>query len=169
MKKRISCLVTAMFLLSILAPLNVFAQAGTHVMTLGDGTKVFMTKDQLAALAQQPGVKVVSSLPTLASDQIAIPIPSELGGGFIVSEPHTLSVALNTLKITTAATTGSVAGATAAGAEGIKIGAYAAGLATKGGFAVGTTTMIIVGGAALVGGAIAIGSGGGGGGTTAHH
>ncbi|OPY83110.1 MAG: hypothetical protein A4E71_02947 [Smithella sp. PtaU1.Bin162] len=167
MKKRISCIVTVLFLFSFPFPVNVFGQTGVHVMTLGDGTKVFMTKDQLAALAKQPGVKITSTLETIASEEMAIPIPSE-PGGYIVADPESLAAALNSTQITTGATASSVAAATSAGSSAIQIGAYAAGLAAKGGFTVGTTTLIVIGGAALIGGAIAIGSSGGGS-TPAHH
>ena len=153
--------------------------AGRSVMTLANGTKVTMTQAQFDALVAQPGITYygpTGGLPKLAATQMAIPVPSSLGGtlggGFIVGEPAALAAGMNAVGITSAATGATLAGGTAATGT-ITAGAAAAGAAAAGGVGAGT---IAVGAGLLAAGAAAAAAGGGGGGggggsipTTAHH
>ncbi len=172
-----------LFLLQALFASVALAQEAVPFMTLGDGTKVTMTQAQFDSLITQPGITYygpTKGIPTVGSMQMAIPVPSALGGtlggGYIMGEPGAIAAAMNAVGMTSAAT-GSTVVTAKAGAGSITAGAGAAGAAAAGGVGAGT---ILVGAgilAALAGAALAGGGGGGGGGggaggvvaTPAHH
>jgi hypothetical protein len=177
--RQTSCVaLVGLFLLHALCTSVVLAQQAVPLMTLANGTKVTITQAQFDALVAQPGITYVAptTVPQLAATQMAIPVPSSiggtLGGGFIVGEPAALAAGMNAVGITTAATGATLAGGTAATGT-ITAGAAAAGAAAAGGIGAGT---IAVGAGILAAGAAAAAAGGGGGGggggsipTTAHH
>jgi len=117
--------VLILFLITMIIPGNLFAQAAVPVMTLADGTTVSMTSVQLTALTSQPGV-ALSTTPVVTATQVAVPLPASLGGGFMVAEPAALAAGMNTVGITIGATAASVAGASTAAGE-ITAGASVAG------------------------------------------
>lgn len=151
----------------------VLAQEAVPVMTLADGTKVAMTQAQFNVLVTQPGIAYTpaGTVSELAATQMAVPVPTALGGGFVVGEPAAIAAGMNAVAVTAAATGTSVAGATAATGS-VSAGAAAAGAAAAGGIGAGT---IGVGAGILAAGAAAAAAGGGGGGgggggtTTTHH
>lgn len=112
-------------------------------VTLPSGKVVKMTKSQLEELITKPGMGFanVAPSPALPKDQIAIPLPSELGGGYIIGTPEAIAKGMNAVNITVGATADFV----------VKSDRR-------------TATILIV--LAVVGGiaAFALGSGGGGGG-----
>lgn len=176
--KKICVSMVGLFLLHALFTSVALAQEAVSVMTLADGTKVTMTQAQFDSLVMQPGITYygpIGGLPQLATSQMAIPMPSSLGGtlggGFVVGEPAAIAAGMNAVGITSAATGPSVAGGTAA-VGSISAGAAAAGLAAAGGIGAGT---IAVGAGILAAGVAATAAGGGGGGggvvipTTSHH
>ena len=132
--RQTSCVaLVGLFLLHALCTSVVLAQEAVPVMTLANGTKVTMTQAQFNALVAQPGVTYygpTGGLPQLTATQMAIPVPSSLGGtlggGFIVGEPAAIAAGMNAVGITSAATGASLAGGTAA-AGTITAGAAAAG------------------------------------------
>lgn len=191
--KRCSCIaVVGLFVLHAVFSSYAYALApgAVEVMTLADGAKIAMTQAQLHALVTQPGRTYygpTGGLPKLTERQIAIPVPTSLGGGFIVGESAAIAVGMNAVGITSAATGRSVAcGTAAAGVITFGAGAReACGAAGAGGEAGGKVTggisngtiAVGVGIAAAIAVAVAVGGGGGGGGgggsssstTTSHH
>jgi len=145
------CLV-ALFLFHAVCISFALAQEAVSVMTLSNGTKVAMTQAQFDSLVTQPGISYygpTAGLPKLGATQMAIPVPSSLGGtlggGFIVGEPGTIAAGMNAVGITSAATGATVAGGTAASGS-ITAGATAAGATAAGG--VGASTIAV--GAGLI-------------------
>lgn len=164
--KRCSCVaVVGLLVFHAVFSSYALAQEAVEVMTLADGTKVVMTQAQLAALVSHPGISYyINRPPELAYTQMAIPVPTALGGGFIVGESAAIAVGMNAVGITSDATGRSVAGGTAAAGGAIMVGAARAGVAAAGGIGAGTIAIIGVGLAVVVGLALAAGGGGGGGG-----
>jgi hypothetical protein len=193
--KRCSCIaVVGLFVLHAVFSSYAYAVAreAVEVMTLADGAKVAMTQAQLHALVIQPGRTYYGptrELPKLTARQIAIPVPTSIGGGFIVGESAAIAVGMNAVGVTSTATGRNVACGTAAagvirfgadareacGATGAAGAGAAAGGATTGGIS-GGTIAVGAGIAAAVAVAVAAAGGGGGGGggsssstTTSHH
>jgi len=170
-RRNVCVTLVGLFLLHMFFSSFALAQEAVQVMTLADGTSVTMTQAQLNALVTQPGIAYspAATAPQVAATQMAIPVPTALGGGFMVGEPAAIAAGMNAVGVTSAATAGSVAGGTAA-AGGITAGAAAAGAAAAGGIGAGT---IAIGAGILAAGAAAAaaggGGGGGGGGTTTQH
>jgi len=180
-RKNICVALAGLFLLHALFSSVALAQQAVSLMTLANGTRVTITQAQFDSLVTQPGITYVpaGAVPNVAATQMAIPVPSSIGGtvggGFIVGEPGALAAGMNAVGITSAATGASLAGGTAA-AGTITAGAAAAGAAAAGGIGAGT---IAVGAGLLAAGAAAAAAGGGGGGggggataahtTTSHH
>jgi len=171
-------MVVGLLMLNALFSSYALAQEAVPVMTLADGTKVTMTQAQFESLVTQPGITYygpIGGVPKLAATQMAIPVPTSLGGtvggGFIVGEPAAIAAGMNAVGITTAATGASLAGGTAATGT-ITAGAAAGGAAAGG---IGAGTIAIGAGILAAGAAVAIAAGGGGGGgaaaaaTTTHH
>jgi hypothetical protein len=182
--RRHACVMLAgLFVLHLLLSSVVLAQQAVPLMTLADGTKVSMTQAQFDALIKQPGITYIppGAAPRLTATQMAIPVPSSIGGtiggGFIVGEPAALAAGMNAVGITSSATAAGLAGGTAATGT-ISAGAATAGAAAAGGIGAGTIA-IGVGILAVGIAAAAAGGGGGGGGdgggtttthtTTSHH
>ncbi len=134
--RKYSSSVLIMFLITMIIPGNIFAQAAVPVMALADGTTVSMTSAQLTALASQPGV-AISAAPVVTATQVAVPLPASLGGGFMVGEPAALAAGMNTVGVTTGATAAGVAGATTT-AGAITAGASVAGATAAAGVGAGT-------------------------------
>ncbi len=145
--KRCSCVtVVGLFVLHAVFSSHALAQQAVDVMVLADGAKVAMTQAQFGALMTQPGIThygLMGGLPKLTATQMAIPVPTNLGGGFLVGEPTAIAVGMNTIGVTSTATGGNVAGGTAA-AGGITASAAAAGVAAAGGIGAETITDTIV-------------------------
>jgi hypothetical protein len=125
-------MLAGLFVLHVLFSSAVLAQQAVEVMTMADGTKVTMTQAQFEALVKQPGIKYVppGTAPQLTATQMAIPLPSELGGrlapgGFIVGEPSAIAAGMNAVGITSAATGPALAGGMAAAGR-IRAGTAAA-------------------------------------------
>ena len=140
-RKHVCLSVVGLFLAHGLFSSVALAQQAVEVMTMADGTKVTMTQAQFEALVKQPGIQYVppGTAPQLTATQMAIPLPSELGGrlapgGFIVGEPSAIAAGMNAVGITSAATGPALAGGTAAA------GRIRAGAATADGGGDTTTT-----------------------------
>jgi hypothetical protein len=90
---------------------------------------------------------------------MAIPVPSSLGGGFIIGAPEALAAGMNTTGLTTRATAEGVLGATAA--EGaITKGATVAARKVTTGVKTGTVVVEVLIAAGVIGGIIAAAGGG---------
>lgn len=171
-RKKIKHFFTFLCIFSFLSWQAVFAQTGAvPVMTLGDGTVVKLTQNQLQLLINQPGIMYsqLSVPPNLVGEQMAIPLPSELGGGYIIGNPSAIASALNNTGIAIGATSSSVLSATAASGA-ITLSGSLAGSAILGGITAGTVALGAGIAAAVVGGVVAVtGNEGGGGGFTVTH
>jgi len=132
MRRHACVMLAGLFVFHVLFSSLVLAQEAVPVLTLADGTKVSMTQAQFEALVTRPGITYITfwTAPQLTAAQIAIPLPSELGGrlapgGFIVGEPSAIAAGMNAVGITSAATGPALAGGTAAAGR-IRAGAAAA-------------------------------------------
>jgi hypothetical protein len=164
MKKTIIFLITMVFLLNPLLMSNAAAEE-VPFMTLPDGTVVSITPEQLSALAAQPGVTISPTAPSVGEQEIAIPIPEALGGGYLVGTPSAIASALGATGIAPGMTASDVLKSTAS--AGVFIAGALAGTAAG----LGTAGTVAAGGA-LAGGALAVilsTSGGGDGGGTSQH
>src|SRR3972149_9412023 len=166
MKKVLTFLVVSAFLLNpLMVSLSSAVEEAVVVMTMPDGAVVSMTPSQLSALATQPGITISPTTPSLGATEIAIPIPSALGGGYIVGTPAAIASALGATGIAPGRKASDIVGATAA-AGVIPAGALAGTVATLG------TGGTVAAGAAVVGagtGLLLLSTGGGGGGGTSQH
>ena len=92
--------------------LTTLTQAAT--ITLPSGKAVEVTQSQLTTLKAQPGIEFVETLPAeLPSGQVAVAIPTELGGGYAIGTPSAIASAFNAAGITVGLTAAAVTGATA--------------------------------------------------------
>jgi hypothetical protein len=114
----------------------------SYEVTLPSGEVVKMTKSQFETLISKPGVGYtnVPTFPFLPEGSLAVPIPPELGGGYVIGTPEAIASGMNAANITVGATAGFVSGA------GISTSTILIGIAVAGGLA-----------------ALALGAGGGGG------
>jgi hypothetical protein len=159
------------FITSMLMPSSLYSQNQFPVMTLGDGKVVSLSQSQLQLLINQPGVMYtqLSVPPKLIGDQIAIPLPQELGGGYIIGTPEVIANALNNSGIAVGATPASVLKASAS-AGSITMSGSLAGASVLGGITAGTLAIGAGIAAAIIGGVIVVtGSENGGGGFTVTH
>ncbi len=97
------------------------ADEGVSFITLGDGIKVTMSQSQFDSLTRQPGISYsgpTKPVPPLLAAQMAVPVPSSiggvLGGGYIVGEPGAIATGMNSVGMTSAATAKTVAAAKSA-------------------------------------------------------
>ncbi len=112
-----------------------------------------LTSSQLNALSAQKDIKVIIGLPVrpqLARGEVALEIPEELGGGFIVGTPDAIASAMKTVGLTVTPSASSIK--SAAVVKGTTYGAA------------GSKTLLVGLGILGAGGAIAAAAGGGGGG-----
>jgi hypothetical protein len=128
---------------------------------------VTLNRGQLAELAKQPGISIMKRPKIASSTQMAIPVPSSLGGGFIIGAPEALAAGMNATGLTTRATVDGVLGATVAKGA-ITKGAKVAARKVASGVKTGTVVLEVVIAAGVIGGVIAA-VGGGGSSTTTHH
>ena len=77
-------------------------------VTTPSGVVIEMTAKQLEALKTQPYVIFSINFPTLKEGQIAMEIPAQLGGGFIVGKPAAIATGMNAVGITIGAKESSV-------------------------------------------------------------
>ena len=164
MKKVLTLLIISAFLFNplMVSLSSAVEEAAVVVMTMPDGAVVSMTPSQLSALASQPGITISPAAPSLGATEIAIPIPTALGGGYIVGTPAAIASALGATGIAPGLKASDVVGATAA-AGIIPAGALAGTLATLG------TGGTVAAGAAVVGagaGLLLLSTGGSDGGTS---
>ena len=154
----------------VILPTASFGQDSAALMTLKSkrySAVVTMNRGQLAELAKQPGISLMKRPKITSPTQMAIPVPSSLGGGFIVGAPEALAAGLNATGLTTRATVEGVLGATVA--EGaITKGATVAARKVATGVKTGTVVVEVLIAAGVVGGIIAA-VGGGGSSTTTNH
>ncbi|MBI4687573.1 MAG: hypothetical protein HY756_07305 [Nitrospirae bacterium] len=149
------------FVFNVFMPSTAFSQA-VLVMTLADGTPISMTSAQLSALSTQSGITLSSSA-AVGATQIAIPLPSALGGGYIIGAPSAIAGGMGATGIATVSASALVGATAAAGT--IAAGTLAGTVATLG------TGGTIATGAAVTGGIVGgiVGATGGDATTTHHH
>jgi hypothetical protein len=166
MKKIIIFLITMVFLLNpLIISMSDAAVEAVPFMTTPDGTVVSITPEQLSALAAQPGITISPTTPSVGEQEIAIPIPEALGGGYLVGTPAAIASALGATGIAPGMTASDVLKSTSS--AGVFLAGALAGTAAGLG-----TTGTVAAGAAVAGGALAVilsTSGGGGGGGTSQH
>ncbi len=164
------------FVVSFVLPNISYAQAQYEFIKLADGTVVKLSQNQLQLLINQPNIMYTQStqLPALVGEQIAIPIPQQLGGGYLIGTPEAIASALSNTGIAAGATSQSVLGATAS-AGSIATSGSAAGATVAAGVTAGTVALTAGIAAAVIGAVIAITADEDGGGfavthiTTSHH
>lgn len=162
MKRMVTLLILFAFLTNpLMFSLSNAQEQAVVVMTMPDGTVVSMTPSQLSALAGQPGITISPTTPTLGPTEVAIPLPAELGGGYIVGTPSAIASALEATGIASGLSASDIIGAAAA-AGVIPVGALAGTVATLG--TGGTIAAAGIVGAGIVAGIISATGGGGGGG-----
>jgi hypothetical protein len=92
-------------------PLHSAGKQGT--MRLRNLRSYTVTEQQLDSLKAQKGITFYTELPeTLPEGQIAVAVPEELGGGFLVGTPADIAAAFNASGITLGLTAAAVAGTT---------------------------------------------------------
>jgi hypothetical protein len=110
-KFRRSRIFSFMVLITILLfPLSqVIAQE--YTITLPSGAEFTVTKSQLNTVLAQPGISFSPTLPTeIPAGQVAVSIPKELGGGYIIGSAKSIAGAFNAAGITIGATAGTITG-----------------------------------------------------------
>jgi len=162
------CLVLAL----VMAPAAGYGQKAEQsavVMTLKEkkySAVVTMNRGQLAELARQSGISLMKTPKNMTSTQMAFPVPSALGGGFLIAEPGALADGLNATGLTTKATAAGIVGATVAGGR-VTRGADVSAARVATGVRTGTVLLEVLIAAGIIGGVIAAASGGGD--TTTNH
>jgi hypothetical protein len=113
MKKMICSISIAALLIGTTSmPLHSAGKQGT--MRLRNLRSYTVTEQQLDSLKAQKGIDFHAALPeTLPEGQIAVAVPEELGGGFLVGTPADIAAAFNASGITLGLTAAAVAGTTA--------------------------------------------------------
>ena len=82
---------------------------------LPSGKTVEVTQAQIEALKKQPGIQYSNTLPTsLPEGKIAVAIPKELGGGYLIGTPEAIASGFNAVGVTVGLTAAEVGGVTAA-------------------------------------------------------
>ncbi len=145
----------------VILPTASFGQDSAVLMTLKTkrySAVVTMNRGQLAELAKQPGISLMKRPKVALSTQMAIPVPSSLGGGFIVGAPEALAAGMNATGLTTRATVDGVLGATVAKGA-ITKGAKVAAAKVATGVKRGTVALEVIIAAGVVGGIIAAAGG----------
>jgi hypothetical protein len=88
----------------LLQELNATQPTGPNQVRLPDGRTVEITPDQVNALKNAQGVTYTTESPVVGANQMAISLPAEMGGGYIVGTPEALAAAFNAAGITIGAT-----------------------------------------------------------------
>lgn len=76
-----------------------FSQEEGYPIQLASGETIRITRSQLEAILQSSGIGFSEIEPVLRPGEIAIPIPKELGGGYIVGTPESIANALGSIGI----------------------------------------------------------------------
>lgn len=86
----------------LMATIPVDLRAASEKATVQVGAKSYaITAEQLKKIQSQPGVESSKTLPeALPSSQIAVTIPEELGGGYLIGEKDAIAAAFNSAGIT---------------------------------------------------------------------
>lgn len=118
-------MVLAMAVLSfVFNPIGVLLVEGAESATIRVGRSLRrykVTKAQIEALKQQPGIQFVQTMPAaVEKGVIAVSIPESLGGGFLLGSPAAVASAFNAAGITVGLTAAAVSG-TAALAGGVAV------------------------------------------------
>lgn len=96
---------------SLVTPLPLRAADDFATIKLSSGKIYKVTKAQVESLKNQPGVQFSETLPEkLAGGQIAVIIPAELGGGYIIGTAQALASAFNSAGITVGLTPAAITG-----------------------------------------------------------
>ncbi len=114
----------------------VFGAEEAAKIKLPSGKVYKVTKVQIESLKNQPGIRFSQSLPTAVEKGVmAVQVPTELGGGYILGTPSAIASAFNAAGITVGLTAGALTATTAtiAGISVASIGAIiAASISGKG-------------------------------------
>jgi|GEM_PF-3857652 len=114
MKKWVVLAIAASFVLN---PISVVVTEGAESTTIRIGRSLRryrVTKEQIAALKQQPGIQFIEAMPAAVEKGIiAVSIPESLGGGYLLGTPAALASAFNAAGVTVGLTAAAVSGAAA--------------------------------------------------------
>jgi len=98
------------------------SKANAATIATPSGKSFNVTKAQIEVMKTQPGVQFSSALPAqLPAGQVAVSIPAELGGGYIIGTPAAVANAFNEAGITTGLTAAGVAGLSTAALIGLGV------------------------------------------------
>ncbi|MCP3678394.1 MAG: hypothetical protein GY721_12635 [Deltaproteobacteria bacterium] len=96
-----------LLLFQIIIPPESIGQESAIFMIIRDengSAAVTMTQRQLDELAKQPDISLMETPKTASEAQIAIHVPSSLGGGFLIAEPEALAKGMNATGLSKRAT-----------------------------------------------------------------
>lgn len=112
--RRINVLLTIVAFLAFVVnstAVSVWADEGTATVKLRSGKTYQVTKAQIESLKKQPGIEFSEVLPgKLPKGQMAVAIPEELGGGYIIGTSEAIASAFNAAGITVGLTAAAVSG-----------------------------------------------------------
>ena len=100
-----------LLLLPIVIPSRSIGQESASFMIIEDktgSTVVTMTRSQLDELAKQPDISLMNTPKVTSAAQISIPLPSSLGGGFMIANPEALAKGMNATGLSERATAKSI-------------------------------------------------------------
>ena len=145
-----------LLLLPIIIPSISTGQESADFMIIKDeevSAVVTMTRTQLDELAKQPDISLMNTPKVTSAAQIAIPLSSSLGGGFIIANPETLAKVMNANGLSERATAKSITEAVVAEKD-IAKGASDSGKSThfivKNGKEIAGVSIILAGLASLI-------------------
>lgn len=96
----------------VVNPVLVSAQAAEEAaIKLPSGKSYKVTRTQVESLKTQPGIQFSETLPAeIAKGNVAVAIPEELGGGYLIGTSQAIAVAFNTVGITVGLTAAAISG-----------------------------------------------------------
>jgi len=111
--KRMVCIISIAAFLAGTTPGALCSAERTATIRLRNMRSYEITESQLQSLKAQRGITFYQELPdALPEGQMAVAVPEELGGGYLVGTSENIAAAFNAAGITVGLTAASVAGTT---------------------------------------------------------
>lgn len=98
LKKSLGIGLIFIYVLSI-TPFPVLAQEEAYPIRLASGETITLTASQLEDILQCSGIRFSETEPVLRPDEMALSIPEELGGGYIVGAAKSIANAFGSVGI----------------------------------------------------------------------
>lgn len=110
--KKFLCLINIVAFLTAITPMTLKAEYGEFPVSLGN-TNYNLTMQQLRKVKSQRGISFLRELPRiLPSPLIAVTIPEELGGGYLMGTEENVAKAFNAAGITVGLTASAISRST---------------------------------------------------------